>query len=83
MVVSYSAKGDKFVAEKPRVWSEQGIAVVLNAGLGAQYDVAPNGKRIATGNYAGGPAQQDSGKVIFLENFVEELQRRVPRGGGN
>jgi len=80
MVVTYSAKADTFVADKPRVWSEQGIAVALNAGVGAQYDVAPNGKRIATGNYAGGPAQQDSGKVIFLENFVEELQRRVPRG---
>jgi len=81
MVVSYSAKVDTFVAEKPQVWSEQGIAVALNAGLGAQYDVAPNRKRITTGNYAGGPAQQDSGKVIFLENFADELQRRVSRGG--
>jgi len=81
MVVSYSAKVDTFVAEKPRVWSEQGIAVALNAFVGAQYDVAPNGKRIATGSYSGGAAQHDSGKVIFLENFVDELKRRVPRGG--
>ena len=80
MVVSYSAKLDTFVAEKPRVWSAQGIAMALNAVVGAQYDVAPNGKRIATNNYAGGPAQQDSGKVIFLENFVDELQRRVAAG---
>ena len=40
MVVSYSVKGDTFVAEKPRVWSEKGVALALSGAVGAQYDVA-------------------------------------------
>jgi hypothetical protein len=31
--------------------------------------------------HAGGAPQQDSGRVIFLENFFDELQRKVPLGG--
>jgi Tol biopolymer transport system component len=31
MVASYSAKGDVFLAEKPRVWSGQNVALPLNA----------------------------------------------------
>ncbi|HEY6372496.1 MAG TPA: protein kinase [Candidatus Sulfotelmatobacter sp.] len=78
MVTSYSAKGDSFVAEKPRAWSPQSVALTLSGAVGAQYDVAPDGKRIAAATYAGGSSQQDAGHVIFLENFVDELQRKVP-----
>jgi Tol biopolymer transport system component/predicted Ser/Thr protein kinase len=81
MVASYSVKGDTFVTEKPRVWSSQGVALALSGALGAQYDVAPDGKRIAVATYAGGPTQQDAGHVIFLENFIDELQRKVPLNG--
>ena len=80
MVASYSVKGDSFVAEKPRVWSKQSVALTMSGALGAQYDVAPDGKRIAVATYAGGPTQQDSGHVIFLENFIDELQRKVALG---
>jgi serine/threonine protein kinase/WD40 repeat protein len=78
MVASYSVKGDSFVGEKPRVWSGQSVALALSGAVGAQYDVAPDGKRIAVANYAGGPVQQDAGHVIFLENFIDELQRKAP-----
>jgi serine/threonine-protein kinase len=78
MVASYSAKGDVFLPDKPRVWSGQNVALPLNASIGAQYDVAPDGKRIAAGTYTGGSNPTDSGHVIFLENFVDELQRKVP-----
>ncbi|HLW84486.1 MAG TPA: protein kinase [Candidatus Sulfotelmatobacter sp.] len=81
MVASYSAKGDSFVAEKPREWSGLSVALTMGGAVGAQYDVAPDGKRIAVGTYAGGSTQQDSGHVIFLENFVDELQRKVPLNG--
>ena len=37
--------------------------------------------RIAVGTYAGGSTQQDSGHVIFLENFIDELQRKAPLNG--
>ncbi len=81
MVVSYSVKGDTFVAEKPRVWSEKGVALALSGAVGAQYDVAPDGKRIAIATDAGSSTQQAAGHVIFLENFVDELQRKVPLKG--
>jgi Tol biopolymer transport system component/predicted Ser/Thr protein kinase len=80
MVASYSAKGDSFVAEKPRVWSGQSVALAMSGAVGAQYDVAPDGKRIAVATYPGGSTQQDAGHVIFLENFIDELQRKVPFG---
>jgi hypothetical protein len=44
-------------------------------------NVFPDGKRIAAATYAGGSTQQDSGHVIFLENFIHELQRRLPLNG--
>jgi len=75
MVASYSAKGDTFVAEKPRVWSGQSVALTLSGSVGAHYDVAPNGKRLAIATSAGGSTQQVAGHVIFLENFIDELQR--------
>jgi serine/threonine-protein kinase len=81
MVASYSAKGDTFVAEKPRVWSGQSVALTLSGSVGAQYDVAPDGKRLAIATSAGGSTQQDAGHVIFLENFIDELQRKVPLKG--
>jgi len=81
MVAGYLVKGDSFVSEKPRVWSRQSVALTLSGAVGAQYDVAPDGKRIAVATYAGGSTQQDAGHVIFLENFVDELQRKVPLDG--
>lgn len=81
MVANYSAKGDSFVGEKPRVWSSHSVALTLSGAVGAQYDIAPNGKRIAVATYAGSSTQQDTGHVIFLENFVDELQRKVPLQG--
>ena len=81
MVASYSAKGDTFVAEKPRVWSGQSVALTLSGSVGAQYDVAPDGKRLAIATSAVGSTQQDAGHVIFLENFIDELQRKVPLNG--
>jgi serine/threonine-protein kinase len=78
MVASYSVKGDSFVGEKPRVWSGLSVALTMGGAVGAQYDVAPDGKRIAVAAYAGGSTQQDAGHVIFLENFIDELQRKAP-----
>jgi serine/threonine protein kinase/Tol biopolymer transport system component len=74
MVASYTAKGDSFVADKPRVWSEKRIATIPFA----NYDLAPDGKRIA----AVMPAvtaedQKAQNHVIFLENFFDEVRRRT------
>ena len=48
---------------------------------GTNYAVAPDGKRIAALMPAETPGQQQAqNHVIFLENFFDELRRRVPAG---
>jgi len=79
MVAAYTVKGDSFVADKPRVWYEKQIGdastVMRNA------DPAPDGKRII----ALMPVETEEGQkpqshVIFLENFFDEVRRKVPLG---
>jgi hypothetical protein len=41
----------------------------------------PDGKRIVVASYAGGSPQQEAGHVNFLENFIDELQRKMPLNG--
>jgi hypothetical protein len=61
------------------VWSQKRIA---NTGITAiNYDVAPDGKRIAALMPVELPeAQQSQSHVIFLMNFFDELRRKVPTG---
>jgi serine/threonine-protein kinase len=79
MVANPTAKGDSFVVDSPRVWSEHRIA-----GTGREvvnFDLAPDGKRVAAlmpAETLQGPQPQS--QVIFLENFFDELRRRVPVG---
>jgi serine/threonine-protein kinase len=78
MVASYTAKGGAFVAEKPRLWSKYSLALAVSGSVAAQYDVSADGKRLAA---AFDSTQPGSGHVIFLEKFVDELQRKIPPGG--
>ena len=72
-------KGDSFVADKPRVWSDKRLGGIAGAVRG--YDLAPDGKRIAALMPVDTPeAQKAQNHVIFLENFFDELRRRVPAG---
>ena len=45
MVAAYEVKGDSIVADKPRVWSEEKLRT--SGHRNCDYDVAPDGKRIA------------------------------------
>jgi serine/threonine protein kinase len=77
MAVAYKAKGDRFVAEKPRVW----LAKLggFRAGFGTAWDLAPDGKRVAVVTPAetlGAPNRDHD--VVMLLNFLDELRRRVP-----
>jgi Tol biopolymer transport system component len=75
MVASYTVKGDSFVVDKPRVWSEKRLA---NVGITANYDLAPDGKRIAAlMPVATAEDQKAQSHVIFLENFFDEVRRRT------
>ena len=79
MVVTYSAKGDTFSANQPRLWSPRRVLFPVSLPLTPNLDIAPDGKRFAvilpTGQDAE-PAPQTH--VVFLLNFFEELRRRVP-----
>ena len=73
MVTAYTAKGDSFRADQPKAWSEKQTAA---------FDVAPDGKRIAALMPVETPeTQQTQSHVIFLENFFDELRRKVPLNG--
>jgi serine/threonine-protein kinase len=78
MVTAYTVKGDSFLADKPRVWSGKRLA---NAALMVNYDLAPDGKRIAALLPAEGTQEQTQHHVTFLLNFFDELRRRIPTGG--
>ena len=76
MVAMYAVRGDSFVADRPRLWSEKKLGGVVNSAR--NFDLAPDGKRIVALMPEESPeAQQSQSHVIFLENFADELQRKV------
>ena len=82
LAVSYTVKGDTFVAEKPRVWLAklEGTST-LYQGFQRTWDLAPDGKRVAvlTPVESAEPPKQEH-EVVFLENFFDYLRRSVPVG---
>ena len=74
MVAAYTVTGDSFVAEKPRPWTERRLA---NVGQWKNFDVAPDGTRIVALMPVEG--QEAQHHVIFVENFLDQLRRTVPR----
>jgi len=79
MAATFAVKGDSFAADKPRVWSDRKLGGFVNNMR--NFDVAPDGKRIAALMPVETPdAQQSQSHVIFLENLADELQRKVPTG---
>jgi len=79
MVAGYTVQGDSFVPDKPRLWSDKALVNTVNSSKNV--DLAPDGKRIVAVMPAEGPeAQQSRNHLVFLENFFDELRRRVPTG---
>ena len=76
-VVDYTVNGDSFVPAKPRPWSEKQI--LFNAW--GSVALAPDGKRFAVFPVSQA-ARPDEGSVhvTFLQNFLDELRRRIPAG---
>jgi serine/threonine-protein kinase len=78
MVANYTASGDTFRAEKPRLWSAGQIAT--NGGQ-RTYDLAPDGKRfVVLKKLSEGVAAPPIDKVTFVFNFFDELRAKVPAG---
>ncbi len=77
MAATYTTKGDSFVPDKPRLWSEQKLIGLINSVR--NFDLVPDGKRIAALMPAATPeGHQAQNHVVFLMNFFDEIRRRVP-----
>jgi serine/threonine-protein kinase len=78
MVASYTTKGDSFVPDKPRLWTEKRLA---DTGYYQNLDISPDGKRFITLMPAEAQGQQRANnQVTFLLNFFDEVRRRIPEG---
>jgi hypothetical protein len=75
-VAAYTVKGDSFVAEKPRFWSEKQVADI---GSFPGFDVAPDGKRVLALFAADDPRAETLVRVLL--NVDSELRRRAPAHG--
>ena len=78
MVTTYTVKGDSFIADTPRVWSEKQLA---NTGITSNFDLAPDGKRFAVVMPADNPEPRETrSHVTLVVNFFDEVRRRVTQG---
>ncbi len=76
MVVTYTASGDSFRADKPQLWSP---GQFTDVGLGNyNFDLHPDGKRFAVLKAPGTEQAAAVNKVSFVFNFFDEIRRKVP-----
>jgi serine/threonine-protein kinase len=78
MVVPYTAAGDAFQAEKPRVWSETPVQLRRLFDGASTFDLHPDGARVAMApatEATAGPTH-----VTLMFNFFDELRRLAPLG---
>ena len=71
MVVRYRVEGNSIRADKPTLWTE----TPFSAGQYRRFTLHPNDDRFAVGNQ---PEAQNSGRVVFIFNFFDELRRLAP-----
>jgi hypothetical protein len=80
MVASYAAEGNSFRAEKPWQWSP-GLVAGRGGIIGTRtFDVHPDGQRFAVLKVAEQQTQDKRDKVVFIQNFFDELRRVAPVG---
>jgi len=76
MTVSYTVNGPTFIADKPRLWIAS-----LSGTSGFDWDLAPDGKRVvALVPESTAQAPPPEHEIVMLQNFADELRRRVPLG---
>jgi len=80
MTVSYSVRGDTFLADKPRAWAENATVRQAREAVDCDncFDLSPDGKRVAVLTPVEQEPPTEEHEVVFLFNFFDELQRRVP-----
>ena len=75
MAVSYTAKGDSFAAGKPSLWAETRLRP---SGNFSNYDLAPDGKRLAAMVADDADGEKLPTHLTFLLHFFDELRRKAP-----
>jgi hypothetical protein len=75
MAAGYTTKGDSFAAGKPRAWTETRLRDI---GGSSNYDLAPDGKRLAAFVADDANGEKPPTHLTFLLNFFDELRRRPP-----
>jgi serine/threonine protein kinase/Tol biopolymer transport system component len=75
MVVTYTASGDSFHADKPQLWSP---GQFTDRGATYNFDLHPDGKRFAVLKTPGTEQAAGVHEVSFVLNFFDELRRKVP-----
>ena len=75
MVAKYTAKGDTFTPETPRLWSD---TPVVNSGTAPNADLAPDGKRLLVFAQDANYDSKATVHVTFLVNFFDEMRRKLP-----
>jgi serine/threonine-protein kinase len=74
MASPYAAQGDSFTSSVPRLWSESHL---FPMGLQLNYDLAPDGKRLAA--IVAADEATPVSQLTLLVNFGDELRRRMAR----
>jgi hypothetical protein len=75
MAASYMIRGGSFVPEKPRLWTARKLATI---GFGQNFDLAPDGERVAGILPADTPESRETLRHITLMlNFPDEVRRRM------
>ena len=77
MAANTTARGDSFAAGKARVWTETRLRI---GGLGSNYDLAPDGKRLAAFVADDASGEKLPAHLTILLNFFDELRRKAPAG---
>ena len=71
MVAAYTASGDSFRAEKPRLWAEGYIGPQTGQ---RSFDLHPDGERVAVAPELGS-FDRPQDRLVFILNFFDELRR--------
>jgi serine/threonine-protein kinase len=78
MVASYAVKGDTFIRDEPRVWSNRRLADFGIVGT-RTFDLAPDGSRVVALLPAESDQNAKARNPTFLLNFFDEVRRRTAK----
>jgi serine/threonine-protein kinase len=81
MMVSYTASGDTFTADKPRPWADTRFLPRprgFGGATGRPFDLHPDGERVAIAPVPENERVAKQDKLVFILNFFDELRRIAP-----